>query len=79
MKRDFREHYGPWALVAGASAGIGAAFARALAGRGLSLVLLARRGDALAELAAELTRDHKIEVRTASVDLGTSDLLRLFA
>ena len=66
------QRYGPWALVAGASEGLGAAFARALAGRGFKLLLLARRGEALEEVAGPLRA--LTEVRTAAVDLGAADL-----
>jgi uncharacterized protein len=74
VSRDLAR-YGPWALVAGASAGLGEAFARALAAGGLHLLLLARRGDALERLAAELRARHGVEVRCAAVDLGRADLL----
>jgi uncharacterized protein len=70
----FRERYGPWALVAGASAGLGEAFARALAGRGLHLLLLARRGTELETLAAELRQQHAVEVRTEAMDLALPTL-----
>jgi hypothetical protein len=75
MTRDatsFHNKYGPWAVVAGASEGLGAAFARAIAARGVNLVLLARREGALAEVAASLRA--QVEVKTAALDLGAPDL-----
>jgi short-subunit dehydrogenase len=70
----FVERYGPWALVAGASEGIGAAFAVELARRGLKLLLVARRTEPLAALAQELRQRHHVEVETAALDLGRPDL-----
>jgi hypothetical protein len=75
MSAAFRERYGPWALVAGASEGIGAAFAEELARRGLHLVLVARRADVLEQLASLLRRSSGVEVRTASIDLASPALL----
>ena len=67
---DFKTKYGPWAIVAGASEGLGAAFAEALAKRGVNLILMARRLDKLELLAAELKNIYKIEVKYHAVDLG---------
>lgn len=58
------------ALVTGASSGIGVEFARALARRGYSLTLVARRLERLRELADELSRDHGVHVDCISVDLA---------
>jgi short-subunit dehydrogenase len=66
----FRERYGPWGLVAGASEGLGAGFGRELAARGLNVVLLARRADVLAQVAGEIADTHGVEVRHAAVDLA---------
>jgi len=65
----FAQRYGPWALVAGASEGLGAAFATELARRGLNLVLIARRSGPLEALAASLPT----RVVPVSADLGTAD------
>jgi uncharacterized protein len=67
-----RSKYGPWALVTGASDGIGRAIAMQLARSGLNLVLVARRHGVLEALAAELARQYRIEVRYLALDLGKS-------
>ena len=67
---DFAGRYGPWALVAGASEGLGAEFGRQLAARGLNLVLLARRAPVLRDVAGEIAASHGVEVRDVAVDLA---------
>ena len=69
----FRERYGPTALVAGASEGLGAAFADALARRGLDLVLIARREEQLTATADRIRRQHGVEVTTIVADLADID------
>ncbi len=61
---------GKKALVLGASQGMGAAIAWALAGEGCDLVIGARSEEALAELAAKLASDHGVAVETHGIDLS---------
>ncbi|MFK7895518.1 MAG: SDR family NAD(P)-dependent oxidoreductase [Myxococcota bacterium] len=62
--------YGEWALVTGASSGIGTALSRQIAADGMKVVLTARREDRLQSLATELERDHGIETKVVVADLG---------
>lgn len=74
MGATWSERYGRWAVVAGASEGLGAAFAEALAARGLGLVLLARRPALLEATAEGLRGRHGVEVETHAVDLAEASL-----
>jgi short-subunit dehydrogenase len=67
--------YGPWALVTGASSGIGEEFARQVAASGIHVVLLARREERLKEVAAGLTGRYGVQARTLAVDLGRDGIL----
>jgi uncharacterized protein len=69
----FASKYGPWALVAGASDGVGAAFAEGLAERGLNIVLLARRQALLDDVGAAIAARTGVETRTLAVDLAGRD------
>lgn len=71
---DFQTRYGPWALVAGASEGLGAEYARQLAAKGLNLVLIARRQELLETLSTQLIGEYGIQVRNLPLDLARDDL-----
>lgn len=64
--------YGPWAVIAGGSEGVGASFAEQLATAGINLVLIARKPGPLEET-AEAAREHGVEVRTLAADLTRAD------
>ena len=70
--------YGPWAVVAGGSEGVGASFARLLAEAGVHLALLARRPDPLEETATAC-RALGVQVRTLTLDLSAPGAVRRVA
>lgn len=70
---DAHERYGGWALVAGASAGLGAAFAEESARRGFDVVLLARRAEVLEETAARIRATYGVQTRCIVADLAADD------
>jgi len=72
---DFANRYGPWAVVAGASEGVGSAYAHAMAERGLNVVLLARRKAVLDEVAAAIRADTGVDTRILAVDLTEDDAM----
>ena len=67
---SFNEKYGSWALVTGASSGIGKELARQLAHKGLNVVLVARREKLLNELANELAETTRAKTRVVALDLS---------
>lgn len=69
----FQTHYGRWAIVAGASEGLGAAYAEELASRGLNLVLVARRSESLQSLASGLSTKYHIETKIIVQDLSAPE------
>lgn len=72
---SFKERYGPWALITGASSGIGREFANVLAERGLNLILVARRKDRLVQMADELSQKFRVAVEALELDLAAPNFL----
>lgn len=70
-REAFRHRYGPWAVVTGASRGIGRAIALELAGRGVDLLLVARNGLELQDLARHIAAKHPVACEALVADLGS--------
>ncbi len=75
----FSSRYGPWAIVAGASAGLGAEYAIQLAARGLNLVPVARRADLVEKLSDALSAEYSVQVRPLVLDLAQLDIAETIA
>ncbi|MEZ4288420.1 MAG: SDR family NAD(P)-dependent oxidoreductase [Polyangiales bacterium] len=76
LDTKFAEKYGPWALVAGASEGMGEAFSRACARRGLNVLMIARGEEKLRAAAARIENDYGVQTRVACVDLSNREFLK---
>ncbi len=71
---SLKDRYGDWALVAGASEGLGKAWARALAGAGLNVVVVAMDREALEQVAADIRSDFAVDTRVEVLDLTAPEL-----
>lgn len=76
MSTDRAASYGPWAVVAGASEGLGAAFAEMLAGEGIHLILVARREAVLAARAQHIRDRFGVSVHTVAGDLAAVETVQ---
>jgi uncharacterized protein len=73
LRVPLAQRYGGWAVITGASSGIGAEFAQALARDGMACVLTARRQDRLRKLAADLEQAYGVSTRVVAADLSADD------
>ena len=74
-----KERFGPWALVTGASSGIGKEFARQIAASGINIVLVARREDLLKEVGVEFSKRFGVEHRVIVLDVSREDFIERLA
>jgi len=75
VERIDRVKFGPWAIVTGASSGIGKEFSRQLAANGLNIVLVARRLELLKKLGQNLEKEFGVQCRAVQVDLSDEDFI----
>jgi len=74
-----KEKFGPWAVVTGASSGIGREFARQLAASGLHVALVARRLDPLEEVGRGIAKDFGVQYRALTMDLSQEGFIAKLA
>src|SRR5260370_21806128 len=70
-----KKRFGPWALVTGASSGIGKEFARQIAASGINIVLVARREDLLKEVGVEFSKRYGMEHQVVVLDVSRADFI----
>src|SRR6266481_673144 len=70
-----KKQFGPWALITGASSGIGRGFARQIAASGINIVLVARREALLKEVGVEISKRYGVEHRVVVLDLSREDFI----
>jgi hypothetical protein len=74
-----KNRFGPWALVTGASSGIGREFARQIAASGINVVLVARREALLDEVGKAIANEFKVQYHTVVADLSQAGFLENLA
>jgi short-subunit dehydrogenase len=79
VSTSFSAKYGPWALITGASRGLGAEFAHQCAEQGLNTILVATNTDLLKAQANSIIRDYGVAVKTITLDLSREDILEEIA
>ncbi|HPI88327.1 MAG TPA: SDR family NAD(P)-dependent oxidoreductase [Spirochaetota bacterium] len=72
-KKNFAYQYGPWALVAGGSDGIGRAFSLELARRGLNVIIVGRREHLLRSVYSEIKENYPVQVKAIKTDLRKNE------
>jgi short-subunit dehydrogenase len=75
ISSDYVNDFGPWALIAGASEGLGEAFAREIASKGINVALIARRQALMEKICDSISNEFQVETRSIKLDLATSDML----
>lgn len=75
METDWKQRYGDWALVTGASSGLGADFARQLAKKKMNIILTARRTDKMKVIAEEIEKECNVKTHVIEQDLIKPDAI----
>jgi len=75
ISTDFANYFGPWALIAGASEGLGEAFAHEIAKKGINIILVARRKELMEKLSQQLRQEYNVKTKIIQLDLASIDVL----